>query len=149
MALDHFLNFLGIDPAFLTKEKMDHLWQGKDLAEKGFVSQALYHWEQARSKNPAEAKQLIDQWYQDFTDKNQPEPQFAAALMKLKFSPKDAQLAYRTGCLARQLQRLDLAAKLFRSAWQLDPENENAFNNLAALLAKSDLQDGAVGSEIQ
>jgi len=147
LGLDSFL--ANLNQNFSNKNKVDHLWLGKELAEKGHITQALFNWEQARQNNSEETRQLINQWHLEYQDKGQQEPLLATGLIKLKFQPKDSHLYYEVGCLARKLGRDDLGINLFRLAIRYNPEHEFAFCNLAAMLAKSPLEDGAVNEEIR
>ena len=125
------------------------LERGKSLLEKNFFDWAAVEFNKAMELNPELATENITKLFQEIQGGGNPDAIISLGINILQADPENIELANLIGNAYRKKHEWERAENMYKHCLKYDAENNFAIYNLAAAMAKVEVQDGMAVSAIK
>ena len=125
------------------------LERGKSLLEKNFFDWAAVEFNKAMELNPELATETVTKLFQEIQGGGNPDAIISLGINILQADPENIELANLIGNAYRKKHDWKRAENMYKHCLKYDAENNFAIYNLAAAMAKVEVQDGMAVSAIK
>ena len=122
--------------------------RGKSLLEKNFFDWAAVEFNKAMELNPVIAKETVTKLFQEIQGGGNPDAIISLGINILQSGPDNIELANLIGSAYRKKHDWKRAENMYKHCLKHDAENKFAIYNLAATMARVEVQDGVAVSAI-
>ena len=131
------------------KQIYEILERGKSLLEKNFFDWAAVEFNKAMELNPELATETVTKLFQEIQGGGNPDAIISLGINILQADPENIELANLIGNAYRKKHDWKRAENMYKHCLKYDAENNFAIYNLAAAMAKVEVQDGMAVSAIK
>ena len=131
------------------KQIYEILERGKSLLEKNFFDWAAVEFNKAMELNPELATETVTKLFQEIQGGGNPDAIISLGINILQADPENIELANLIGNAYRKKHDWKRSENMYQHCLKHDPENKYAVYNLAAAMAKVEVQDGMAISAIK
>ena len=131
------------------KQIYEILERGKSLLEKNFFDWAAVEFNNAMELNPELATETVTKLFQEIQSGGNPDAIISLGINILQADPENIELANLIGNAYRKKHDWKRAENMYKHCLKYDAENNFAIYNLAATMAKVEVQDGMAVSAIK
>ncbi len=131
------------------KQIYEILERGKSLLEKNFFDWAAVEFNKAMELNPELATETVTKLFQEIQGGGNPDAIISLGINILQADPENIELANLIGNAYRKKHDWNRAENMYKHCLKYDAENNFAIYNLAAAMAKVEVQDGMAVSAIK
>ena len=130
------------------KQIYEILERGKSLLEKNFFDWAAVEFNKAMELNPELATETVTKLFQEMQGGGNPDAIISLGINILQTDPENIELANLIGNAYRKKHDWKRAENMYQHCLKHDAENKYAIYNLAAAMARVEVQDGMAVSAI-
>ena len=131
------------------KKIYEILERGKSLLEKNFFDWAAVEFNKAMELNPELATETITRLFREIQGGGNPDAIISLGINILQADPENIELANLIGNAYRKKHDWERSENMYKHCLKYDAENNFAIYNLAAAMAKVEVQDGMAVSAIK
>ena len=131
------------------KQIFEILERGKSLLEKNFFDWAAVEFNKAIEINPEIAVETVTKLFQEIQSGGNPDAIISLGINILQTDPENIELANLIGNAYRKKHDWKRAENMYQHCLKYDAENKFAIYNLAASMARVEVQDGMAISAIK
>ena len=131
------------------KQIYEILERGKSLLEKNFFDWAAVEFNKAMEINPELAIETVTNLFQEIQGGGNPDAIISLGINILQTDTENIELANLIGNAYRKKHDWKRSENMYQHCLKHDPENKYAVYNLAAAMAKVEVQDGMAISAIK
>lgn len=131
------------------KQIQEILARGKSLLEKNFYDWAAVEFNKAMELNPKLAAETVTKLFQEMQGGGNPDGIISLGINILQMDPKNVEMANLLGNAYRKKHDWKRAKNMYQHCLKHDAENKFAIYNMAATMARVEVQDGMAVSAIE
>ncbi len=131
------------------KQIEEILARGKSLLEKNFYDWAAVEFNKAMELNPKHAAETVTKLFQEIQGGGNPDAIISLGINILQADPENIELANLIGNAYRKKHDWKRAKNMYQHCLKHDAENKFAIYNMAATMARVEVQDGMAVSAIE